>query len=115
MCFLLIDYDEQKVIDADAGVGFITNLQNQNDEFEQYLGENEVIGVDVSFESASAFRNVVPKSYGRCIFQQRCEVKTTTKWWSGYWYLWWLLIALALFILLCSITFIIVICYMWEK
>ncbi|KAK2138135.1 hypothetical protein NP493_8722g00000 [Ridgeia piscesae] len=39
-----------------------------------------------------------------------CEVKVTTRWWSGYWYLWWILIAFALFILLVSLILICCIC-----
>jgi hypothetical protein len=43
-----------------------------------------------------------------------CNVKITTMWWSGYYFLWWLLIALALFIFLIALILIICVCVYWP-
>jgi len=43
-----------------------------------------------------------------------CNVKVTTRWWSGYWFLWWLLIALALFIFVIALILIICVCIYWP-
>jgi hypothetical protein len=43
-----------------------------------------------------------------------CYVKTTTHWWSGYWFLWWLLIALALFIFVVALILNILACCFWP-
>jgi len=43
-----------------------------------------------------------------------CNVKVTTKWWSHKWFLWWLLIALALFIWVIALILIICVCVYWP-
>jgi hypothetical protein len=47
-------------------------------------------------------------------YLQPCNVHITTRWWSGYWFLWWLLIALALFIWVIALILIICVCVYWP-
>lgn len=54
------------------------------------------------------------KKYGVIGGPQVCYVKTTTHWWSGYWFLWWFLIALALFIFVIALILNILACCFWP-
>jgi len=51
---------------------------------------------------------------GEKVTPEPCNVKVTTRWWSGYWFLWWLLIALALFIFVIALILILCVCIYWP-